>query len=162
MGLAELAGLTVVAAAVTDMWETARRGFARLLGRGDRKREQLADERLQKTREQLTGAEGATLEKVRAELEQRWTARLADLLEEDPGVEADLRALVEEIRAALPPGAVSAADHAIVAGGDVNITASGSGVATGTIHASGGGVAAAVVHGNVTPANPTDPGPATS
>ena len=35
MALAALAGNTVVAAAVTDAWEAARRGFARLLGRGD-------------------------------------------------------------------------------------------------------------------------------
>ena len=35
MALAALAGNTVVAAATTDAWEAARRGFARLLGRGD-------------------------------------------------------------------------------------------------------------------------------
>ena len=35
MELASLAGRTVVAAAATDAWEAARRGFARLLGRGD-------------------------------------------------------------------------------------------------------------------------------
>jgi hypothetical protein len=35
MALAALAGNTVVAAATTDVWEAARRGFARLLGRGD-------------------------------------------------------------------------------------------------------------------------------
>jgi hypothetical protein len=146
MGLAELAGLTVVAAAVTDMWETARRGFARLLGRGDRRQEQLADERLQKTRDQLTGSAGETLEKVRAELEQRWTTRLADLLEEDPEVEADLRALVDEIRTALPAGAAFAAEHSVAAARDVNISASG------------GGFAAGVIHGDVAPPDPTRPG----
>ena len=35
LALAQLAGQTVAAAAVTDVWESARRKFARLLGRGD-------------------------------------------------------------------------------------------------------------------------------
>ena len=70
------------------------------------------------------------------------------MLEEDPGIEAELRALVEEIRAALPAGAVSATDHAVAAGRDVNITAAGAGTAIG------------VVHGNVAPPGPSGPGPA--
>ena len=63
-------------------------------------------------------------------------------------MEADLRALVQEIQAALPAGMVSAADHAVAAGRDVNISAAS------------GGVAAGVIHGNVTPPDPTRPGPA--
>jgi Tetratricopeptide repeat len=72
--------------------------------------------------------------------------RLADLLEDDPGVEADLRALVQEIQAQLPTGMVSAADHGVAAGRDVNITASAGGVAGGTIH------------GDVSAVNPSQPG----
>src|SRR5215467_7847367 len=101
--LASLAGNTVVAAATTDAWEAARRGFARLLGRGDPKQEQLAEQRLEETRQQLTGTDS---EQARAALAERWAGRLADLLEEAPGVEADLRALVQEIQAALPASAV--------------------------------------------------------
>lgn len=148
MTLAQLAGLTVVAAAVTDTWETARRGFTRVLGRGDPKQEQLAEGRLEETRKLLMGAEGVDLEQARANLAERWAGRLADLLEEDPGLEADLRALVEEIRAALPVGAVSAMDHSLAIGGDVKI------------RASGGSFVAGVVHGNVMPPNPSGPGPA--
>ena len=148
MALAALAGNTVVAAATTDAWEAARRGFARLLGRGDPDRTKMAEQRLEQTREQLTEAAGTNSEQARAVLAERWAGRLADLLEENPGVEADLRALVQEIRAALPAGMVSAADHAVAAGRDVNITASG------------GGVAAGVIHGNVTPPNPTHEDPA--
>ncbi len=144
MALASLAGNTVVAAAATDAWEAARHKFARLLGRGDPERERLAERRLTETREQLTAA-GADLELARASLETRWVGWLADLLEEDPGAEADLRALVEELRAA-----VSAADRSVAAGRDMNITASG------------GGFAAGVVHGDVTPPGPTSPGPARS
>ena len=71
---------------------------------------------------------------------------MTDLLEEDPGAEAELRSLVEEIRAQLPAGVVSAADHAVAAGGDVNISVTG------------GGVAAGVIHGDVAPPGPTRPG----
>ena len=146
MALASLAGNTVVAAAATDAWEAARHKFARLLGRGNPKQERLAEQRLEETRQQLTGAEGADLEQTRSLQAERWAGRLADLLEEDPDVETDLRALVEEIRAVLPAGVVSAADHAVAAGRDV------------TISASGGGIAAGVIHGNVAPPDPPGPG----
>src|ERR1035441_1886168 len=97
MVLAALAGNTVVTAAVTDAWEAARKGFARLLGRGDPDRTKAAERRLAETHDQLTEATSADLERVRAALEAQWTTRLADLLEDDPGVEADLRTLVAEI-----------------------------------------------------------------
>jgi hypothetical protein len=143
--LAALAGNTVVTAATTDAWEAARRGFARLLGRGDPKKEQLAEQRLAETREQLATAQGQDLEQVRAGLAERWAARLADLLEEHPDMEDDLRGLVQQVQAALPAAAVSAAGHSLAAGRDVTITASG------------GGVAAGVIHGNVMP-GPTQQG----
>ncbi len=150
MVLAALAGNTVVAAATTDAWEAARRKFARLLGRGDPKQEQLAVQRLEETRQQLTAAEGAALEQARAALAERWAVRLADLLEEDPGAEADLRTLVREIQAALPGGMVSAADRAVAAGRDVNVSATA------------GRVAAAAIHGNVALPDPTRRGSADS
>ena len=150
VALAALAGNTVVTAAVTDTWEAARKGFARLLGRGDPAKTKLAEERLTETADQLAEATGADVEPVRAALEAQWVTRMRDLLEEDPGAEADLRALVEEIQARLPAGMASAADHAVAAGRDVNISADR------------GGLAAGVIHGNVAPPGPTRPGPATS
>ena len=147
LALAALAGNTVVTAAVTDAWESARKGFARLLGRGDPAKIKLAEQRLAETHDQLTQAAGKDMERVRAALEAQWGTRLTDLLEEDPGVEADLRTLVQEIQARLPAGTVSAADHAVAAGRDVNITASG------------GGIAAGVIHGDVSAGNPPVPGP---
>ena len=132
--LAQFAGQTVAAAAITDVWESARHRFAWLLSRGDPKKTEVAERWLEETREQLTEAAGTALEPVRAAQAQRWQGRFADLLDEDPGIEADLRALVEEIQAALPAGVVSAADHSVAAGGDVNITAAGGGVAAGVIH----------------------------
>jgi Tetratricopeptide repeat len=146
IALAQVAGQTVVAAAVTDTWEAAETGFARLLGRGDPDRTRQAAQRLSQTREQLIAAAGADLESARSALEAQWVTRLGDLLEEDPGAEADLRALVEEIRAMLP-AAVAAGDDSIAAGRDMNITAAG------------GGVAAGVIHGSVMPPDPYQAGP---
>src|SRR5215472_1993925 len=108
VALAALAGNTVVTAAVTDAWESARKGFARLLGRGDPGMTRLAEERLAETHDQLAEATCADRERTREALEAQWVTRLADLLEEDPGVEADLRTLVQEIQARLPAGSVSA------------------------------------------------------
>ena len=148
VALAQFAGQTVAAAAVTDVWEAARHKLARLLGRGNPKKTDAAERWLTQTHQQLTAAQGADLEPAQAAAARRWENRFADLLDEDPGIEADLRTVVEEIAAQLPAGMVSAADHAVAAGRDVNITASG------------GGTAAGVIHGNVAPPNPTPPGPA--
>src|SRR5215469_5941328 len=101
IALAALAGNTVVAAATTDAWEAARGKFVRLLGRGDAKKEQLADKRLEETRQQLAAVTGQELERAQAELARAWQVRMADLLEEDPSVEAELCSVVEEVRAQL-------------------------------------------------------------
>ena len=58
VALAELAGQTVAAAAVTDAWEAVRGRFARLLGRGDARKTEVAERWLAQTREQLTAARG--------------------------------------------------------------------------------------------------------
>ena len=150
LALAALAGNTVIAAAATDAWEACRGKVAQLLGRGDSKKTSLAERWLTETHQQLLGAEGRQLELARATLAQRWQGRFADLLDEDPDLETELRVLVEEILAQLPRGVVSVADYAVAAGRDVNISASE------------GGVAAGVIHGNVTPVNPSSPGSATS
>jgi hypothetical protein len=142
-----LAGQTIVAAAATDAWGLCKRGFAKLLGRGDPAKEQLTEQKLEATRQQLAGSDS---DQARAAEAVAWKTRLESLLEEDPGAEAQLRALVEEVRAQLPAGVVSAADHSVAAGRDVNIAASG------------GGLAAGVIHGDVAPPNPTRPDPAGS
>jgi hypothetical protein len=118
-----------------------------LLGRGDAGKTEVAEQWLAQTHDQLTVALGAGLEQAQRAQAGRWADRFADLLDEDPALEADLRALVAEVAAQLPATAASATDHSAAAGRDMTITASG------------GGAAAAVIHGNVAP-NPTPPGPA--
>ena len=119
--LAAQAGWTVVTAADTDAWDTARHGFSHLLGQGDPEQTKLAERRLDETREQLAGAAGAQREEVRTTLAERWAGRLTDLMEEHGVAEADLRALVKEIHAALPARMVSASDHAVSAEKDMNV-----------------------------------------
>lgn len=147
VALAQWAGQTVAAAAVTDMWEAVRGRFAQLLGRGDARRAEVAERWLAQTREQLAvAAPDGDLAQVQEAQAERWAGRFADLLDEDPGLETRLRALIGEVAARLPAGAVSAAGHSVSAGRDVNITASGGGIATG------------VIHGSVTQPDPTSPG----
>lgn len=146
--LAVWAGQTVAAAAVTDVWESVRGQFARLLGRGDARKTQVAEGWLAQTQQQLAAAAPGELDEARRAAAERWAGRFADLLDEDPAVEERLRALVQEVAAELPAGGVSASGYSVAAGRDVNITASG------------GSVAAGVIRGNVTPPDPTTPGPA--
>ena len=151
LALAQFASQTVAAAAITDVWESVRGRFARLLGRGDARRTEAAEGWLAQTREQLAAAApGADLERAREAAAERWAGRFADLLDEEPGVEAELRALVQEVAAGLPAGTVTAADYSLAAGRDVSI------------NASGGGIAAGVIHGDMAPPGPTPPGPAQS
>lgn len=143
--LAALAGNTLVAAAVTDAWETTRHKIARLFGRGQP--DPAIERRLNATRERLAAAEPGDLERVRADLAAGWATRLADLLDDYPAAEAELRMLVEETRAMLPAATITASGHAATAGRDL------------TIKATGGSTAAGVIHGNVAPPGPTSPGP---
>jgi hypothetical protein len=147
--LARWAGQTVAAAAVTDMWEAVRGRLGRLLGRGDAHRTETVDRWLAQTREQLiSAASGAMLEQVREAQAERWAGRFADLLDEDPALEAELRTLAEEIVSQMPASAATAVGHSVTAGRDVRITASG------------GGIAAGVIHGSVPTPGPTLPGSA--
>jgi hypothetical protein len=139
----------VAAAAVTDVWESVRGRFARLLGRGDTRRTETAERWLAQTREQLTAdVPGTAPEQVRQAAAERWAGRFMDLLDEDPGLETEIRALVEDAAARLPAGEASAAGHSVAAGRDM------------VIAASGGGLAAGVIRGNVAAPDPTVPGPA--
>ena len=80
LALATQAGQVVVDAAVGDEWETAERGYARLLGRGDALQTRLAEQRLHETRDQLMGAAGTDVGLIRKALAVGWAGRLADCL----------------------------------------------------------------------------------
>jgi hypothetical protein len=142
--LAALAGNALVAAAVTDAWADVRNKIAAIFGRG--KSDAQIEAKYDATRAALEVAGSPEdTEKVTADLEASWTARLRVLLEDHPDACDELDALVSEISG----GAAEASDHSVAAGRDV------------TIGASGGGVAAGVIHGDVS-TGPTRPGPASS
>ena len=157
IALAQFAGQTVASAAITDLWESVRGRFARLLGRGDARKTQVADRWLAQTREQLVAAGPAAVEQAKKDAAGRWAIRFCDLLDEDPSVTDRLRALADEVAAQLPAGAVSPTGHSIAAGRDVNITASGGGTAVGVMH---GYAAPPNAPSRPNPPNPTVPGQA--
>src|ERR1035438_1061540 len=135
--LATLAGRTVVNAATCHEWETVQRGFARLLGRGDAKQTWLAEQRLEETRKKLIGAAGTDVALIRTSLEVGWAGRLLDFLEENPGTEADLQTLVQQIQAVPPAETVAASNHAVSANGAMRTDA-----AQGPEHENPGALAA--------------------
>jgi hypothetical protein len=141
--LAALAGNTLVTAAVTDAWEDVRHKVARLFGRG--KADPKIERKLDDTWRQLDAAQPTgELEQVQADLARDWTVRLKDLLADYPDAEAELTALVEEIK----PAIGAAADHSVAAGRDLNVSAD---------H---GSVAGGVIEGNVTITDPIGTGSA--
>jgi hypothetical protein len=148
--LAAVAGNALVGAAMTDAWQSFRHRFARLLGRGDASRTQIAERRLDELRRALAAVPAGGLEHARGAQEAAWSARIADLLEESPGAEAELRILIDEIRPLLPAPAVTASGHAVAAGHDMSIAAWAGGIASG------------VIHGDVLMPDPTGPGQASS
>jgi hypothetical protein len=81
--LARFAGQAVATAAITDVWESVRGRFARLLGRGDARKTEVADEWLAQTREELVTAGPGTVEQVKQAAAERWAGRFSDLLDED-------------------------------------------------------------------------------
>jgi len=141
--LAVVAANALVQAMVTDGWEGVRRKVARLFGRGEQ--DPAIERRLDATRQQLAAASPAEVARAQGTLAAQWQTRFEDLLADHPDVEADLAALVEELK----PLVASAVGHSVAAAGDVNVKAD---------H---GSVAAGVIHGNVH-AGPTRPGPASS
>ena len=142
IALAAMAAAALVQAVVTDGWEGVRHKIARLFGRGQP--DVAIERRLDATRAQLTAATPGDLEQVQAALAAQWETRFADLLADHPDAEAQLAALVKEIK----PD-VTAGDYSVAAGGDVTATAKS------------GGVAANVLHGDVH-TGPTRPDPESS
>ena len=142
VALAATAAAALVQAMVTDGWEGVRHKVAQLFGRGQP--DVAIERRLDAARDQLTAVPPDELEKVQRALALQWETRFADLLADHPDAEAELAALVKDIK---PP--VTAADHSVAAGGNVTATAKT------------GGVAANVIHGDVR-TGPTRPGQVSS
>jgi hypothetical protein len=109
--LAIAAATALVGAMATDVWQTARSGFARLFGRGDQRRQEVADKRLDEAATKV--AEATDQERVRQELLAAWQVRLQDLLEEHPEAEDELRTLTEQVKTQLPAAQQAWVQHNI-------------------------------------------------
>jgi hypothetical protein len=112
--VAAAGGTTLVSAMTTDAWTSAKQGFARLLGRGKQERQEVAVQRLERSRQELVGRTGVEAERARVEQEAAWRLRLSDLLEDDPAAEAELRVLV----ATFGTTAAASGEGSISVGGD--------------------------------------------
>jgi hypothetical protein len=145
--LAAAGGTALVEAATTDAWEKAKSGFARLFGRGDDRRTEVIEARLESTRAELVPLTGAALERAREARAAEWTTRLRDVLEEHPDSAEMLRGVLDDLAVAGVAVSAKTGDHSMVVAGDVsNVAISG-------------GVAGGVIHGNVsTSGNPPKPG----
>lgn len=97
--LASTGGTALVTAMVTDSWEGIRARFARMIGRGRPAEVEAAEARLEQSRAALKGLTGPDLERAQAEQQVVWRTRLSDLLEWNPALAADLRALITEVQA---------------------------------------------------------------
>ncbi len=102
MELATVGGTAIVSAAASDIWQGTRSRVVHLFGRGDDRDEQRVSVQLDRIPAELGQVSGPQEERVRTALQNRWSEKLAELLEENPELEADLRSLVEEIQAAIP------------------------------------------------------------
>ncbi|GAB1692474.1 hypothetical protein [Krasilnikovia sp. M28-CT-15] len=98
LALAGTAGSALVGAVAKDAWEVTKAGFVRLLGRGDRGREAVVEQQLDRTYSAVEGA-GAEVDRVRGQQEALWAGRMEELLIERPAAAGELRALMEQLAA---------------------------------------------------------------
>ncbi|MGH4021218.1 MAG: hypothetical protein ACRDT0_18715 [Pseudonocardiaceae bacterium] len=98
--LAEAGGTALVGAMATDAWQTTRSGVARLFGRDGSARQAAVEAQLDGNAALVAQAEDP--DEVRQSLAAVWRLELAALLRHNPGAEDELRALVAQIREALP------------------------------------------------------------
>lgn len=146
--LASDAAKTVVAAAATDAWSWSKKAFVRLMGRGEAGRAELYEGRLEATSQELASASAGELEQVQQQLEAAWQTRVLDVLEEEPDLAPELRGILEQVQREVPGGSVAASGRGVAIGHDA------------IIRASENAVAAVSIKGNVSTANPTEPGSA--
>lgn len=102
--IATAAATALISAAVTDVWQQARAGVALLLSRGDERRRQQVEARLDATAVELDVADEGERQAVHAVQARVWQARLADFLAEYPDAADELRDLTSRLGTAPRPG----------------------------------------------------------
>lgn len=102
MQLATSGATTRASAAATELWQDARAGFVRTLGRGNLECEELAGVRLDALVEAVQLVPEPQRDVVRRQQALVWQTRLADLLQEDPNVAQALRELTNDLQQRQP------------------------------------------------------------
>jgi hypothetical protein len=144
--LAMTAGRTIVSMATTDAWDKFKQALSRVLGHGNGTDESAIDRRLQQSRDQLIGVAVDGRPEADSQQAAVWRMRIADLLEDYPDITPGLKALLAETADKVNLQ-VTKGDHNFIAGSNVHIMSSGTGIAAG------------VFNGNVNTANPQKPDP---
>ena len=103
--LASLAANTVVAASVTDAYDTIRDRVARLFGRGNP--DPATASRLDNTRADLSDATATAVEQARAVHTAQWQVRFADLVDAYPEAANELAQLARISKPTYLPPATS-------------------------------------------------------
>jgi hypothetical protein len=98
--LAGAGGTALVGAMATDAWQATRSGVVRLFGRGGADRQAAIEAQLDGNAALV--AQAGDPDEVRASLVPVWRLQLEALLREHPDVVEELRALVAQVREALP------------------------------------------------------------
>ncbi len=111
IAIAAAGGTAMAAAMGTDVWNTAKAGVARLFGRGDPRRVEDAEGRLERSVGEREGLSGTDRDRARTIQEAVWRTRLEDLLAERPEDAGELKTLIDGIRAASAAPSVSARDN---------------------------------------------------
>lgn len=97
-------GATILVNAVaTDAWKATRAGFSRLFGRGEPAQDAATERRLDALVATVDQAAPDHRADIRDQERARWLVRLTDLVVDDPSAIGDLRSLVEQLAAQLPP-----------------------------------------------------------
>ncbi|MGH3937108.1 MAG: hypothetical protein ACRDTG_00505 [Pseudonocardiaceae bacterium] len=98
--LAGAGGTALVGAMATDAWTSTRSGVARLFGRGGTAQQTAIEAQLDSNAALVAQADDP--DEVRRSLLPMWRLQLEALLRQHPEAEQELRALVSQVRAALP------------------------------------------------------------
>jgi hypothetical protein len=100
VALAAAGGKALVDAMATDTWHTARHAVARLFSQHAKERDTAVSAQLDGNQALVVVADEP--DQARASLAPLWEMELVALLKKHPDAEAELRRLVDDIRAALP------------------------------------------------------------
>ncbi|MGH3939357.1 MAG: hypothetical protein ACRDTG_12115 [Pseudonocardiaceae bacterium] len=99
--LAGAGGAALVGAMATDAWTSTRSGVARLFGRAGAAQQAVIEAQLDGNAALVAQADDP--DEVRRSLVPVWRLQLEALLRQHPEAEQELRALVSQVREALPP-----------------------------------------------------------